>query len=91
MTTIVKVIVILMNAILMIRMNVMMTRTCPFNLKPEYVDEMTVDTTTEIKHKAVCVWRLLGRNCSRELLDQYCSLYGITPEQALQWKDYMLG
>ena len=33
----------------------MMRQTIPFNLKPEYVDEMTVDAETEIKHKASCV------------------------------------
>ena len=27
----------------------------PFSLKPEYVDEMTVDVETETKHKAGCV------------------------------------
>ena len=36
----------------------MMRQTIPFSLKPEYVDEMTVDAETETKHKAGCVWKL---------------------------------
>ena len=61
-----------------------MIPTCPFNMKPEYVDEMSLDEITAIKHKAACVWKLLGNNYSKEQLDNYCSLYSITPEQALQ-------
>ena len=57
----------------------MMRPTSPFSLKPEYVDEMTVDAETEIKHKAGCVWKLQ--------LERYCTLYGITTDQALQWKN----
>ncbi len=67
-----------------------MIPTCHFNMKPEYVDEMSLDEVTAIKHKAACVWKLVGSNYSKEQLDKYCSLYGITPEQALQWKYYWL-
>jgi len=67
-----------------------MSRTCPFDLKPEYADEMTLDETTGIKHKAACVWKLLGNDYSNEQLEKYCSLYGITSEQALKWKDYWI-
>lgn len=67
-----------------------MIPTCHFNIKPEYVDEMSLDEVTAIKHKAACVWTLLGNDYSNEQLDKYCSIYGITPEQALQWKDYWL-
>ena len=60
-------------------------------LTPEYIEEFTIDAKTEIKHKAACVWKLLlGNNYSKEQLDKYCSLYSITPEQALQWKNYWL-
>ncbi len=45
--------------------------------------ELTIDTDTELKHKAACVWRLLGNNYSYEDLKTYCALYGITIEQAL--------
>lgn len=45
--------------------------------------ELTIDTDTELKHKAACVWRLLGNNYSYEDLKKYCALYGITIEQAL--------
>ena len=64
----------------------MMRQTIPFNLKPEYVDEMTVDAETEIKHKASCVWKLLGENYTKDQLAVYCALYGITTEEALLWK-----
>ena len=63
-----------------------MIRTFPFDLKPEYVDEMTVDAETTIMHKAACVWRLLGDNYSHEQLEHYCSIYGITLAQALELK-----
>lgn len=85
MITIAKEIVILLNAILMI---VIMTRTSPFNLKPECVDEMTVDAETEIKHKAACVWKLVSLTFSQMQLKQYCTLYGITINDALKWKSY---
>ena len=58
---------------------------CPFSLKPEYVDEMTIDSETELKHKAWCVWKLLGDNYTKNDLIKYCELYGITTEQALKY------
>ena len=45
--------------------------------------ELTIETDTELRHKAACVWRLLGNNYSPEDLKTYCALYGITIEQAL--------
>ena len=60
-----------------------MNKTCPFSLKPEYVDEMTVDPATELKHKAMCVRKLLGNTYTLEELEKYCALYGITIEQAI--------
>ena len=60
-----------------------MIPTCPFSLKPEYVDEMTVDLETELKHKAACVWKLIGNTYTLEELEKYCALYGITMEQVL--------
>ena len=67
-----------------------MRPTSPFSLKPEYVDEMTVDAETETKHKAGCVWKLIGSHYSQEELETYSALYGITTDQALQWKSYWL-
>ena len=68
----------------------MMRQTIPFNLKPEYVDEMTVDAETETKHKVACVWKLLGSRYTQSQLERYCTLYGVTTEQALQWKRYWM-
>ena len=62
----------------------MMSPTSPFSLKPEYVDEMTVDAETEIKHKVICVRQLLGSIYTQEELEQYCALYRITKEQFYQ-------
>ena len=62
----------------------------PFSLKPEYVDGMTVDAETETKRKADCVWKLLGSHYTQEHLHRYCALYGITTDQALQWKNYWI-
>jgi hypothetical protein len=59
-------------------------------LKPEFVDEMTIDAEIEIKHKAACVWKLLGSRYTQPQLARYCALYGITIEQALQWKNYWI-
>ena len=58
------------------------------NLTTDMHAEFTIDAETELKHKAVCVWTLLGNNFSNEQLNQYCSLYGITPEQALHFSHY---
>ena len=44
--------------------------------------EFTIDAETELKHKAACVWKLLGENYTEEEFAQYCALYGIDPEQA---------
>ena len=60
-----------------------MIPTCPFNLKPEYVDKMTVDSDTELKHKAMCIRELIGSSYTQEELKMYCDLYGITVEQFL--------
>ena len=60
------------------------------NLTTTMHAEFTLDEATAIKHKAACVWKLVGRNYSKEQLDKYCSFYGITPEQARQWRDYWL-
>jgi len=50
--------------------------------------EFTLDEQTAIEHKATCVRQLLGSDYTQEELEKYCSLYAITPEQALEWKDH---
>lgn len=57
-----------------------------FSLKPEYVDEMTVDAETELKHKVWCVRKLLGPRYSKNQLERYCTLYGITAKQVLKYE-----
>ena len=57
----------------------------PFSLKPEYVDDMSVDPETELKHKAMCVRKLLGSSYTQVELKTYCDLYSITPEQFLNF------
>ena len=47
--------------------------------------EFTIDAEIELKHKAACVWKLLGDNYTKYDLIKYCELYGITTEQALKY------
>lgn len=56
------------------------------DLTTEMHAELTIDAATEIKHKAGCVWKLLGENYTKDQLSVYCELYGITTEEALLWK-----
>ena len=65
-----------------------MTRKCPFDMKPEYVDEIILDERTAIKHKAACVWKLLGSDYTLDQLSKYCSLYRISIPDALKWQSY---
>ena len=58
------------------------------HLKPEYVDEIILDEPTAIKHKAACVWKLLGTHYTPDQLAKYCSLYGISIPDALRWKSH---
>ena len=52
--------------------------------------ELTIDAETELKHKAGCVWKILGSRYTHDQLQRYCALYGITVEQALQWEKYWI-
>ena len=47
--------------------------------------EFTIDAKTELKHKAMCVRKLLGNTYTLEELEKYCALYEITMEQALNY------
>lgn len=58
------------------------------NLTTDMHAEFTINAQTAIKHKALCVLQLLGSDDTQEELEKYCSLYAISPEQALQWKDH---
>ena len=40
--------------------------------------EFTIAPKTELKHKAMCVRKLLGSSYTQEELKTYCNLYGIT-------------
>ena len=59
-------------------------------MKPEYIEEPEYNPESEIKHKAACVWKLLGNYYTKEQLQQYCALYGISTTQALRWKYYWI-
>ena len=59
----------------------------PFSMTPECIDSWEVDEQTAIEHKAGCVWKLLGSCYTQVQLERYCTLYGITTDQALQWKN----
>lgn len=64
--------------------------TCRFNMKDEFTAamhaELTIDADTALKHKAACVWKLLGDNYTYDDLHTYCALYGFTSKQAIKYK-----
>ena len=47
-------------------------------------EEFTIDAKTELKHKAMCVWKLLGSHYTHAQLEMYCALYGINVAQAYE-------
>jgi len=49
-------------------------------------EELIINPDTEIKHKAWCVWKMMKDADSKTELAHWCSIYGITIEQALKWK-----
>lgn len=63
------------------------TSEIPFPMSPECIDGLEVDEQTAIEQKASCVWKLLGSCYTQVQLERYCTLYGITTDQALQWKN----
>ena len=65
-----------------------MTMISLFSMKPEYIEEVEVDGQTEVIHKAACVWKIIGSTFTQKQLKQYCALYGITIDDALNWKPY---
>ena len=52
--------------------------------------EFTIDAETEKKHRAGCVWNVLGDDASREEVEESAKGYGIDYETAMKWKDYWL-
>ncbi|WP_092113496.1 hypothetical protein [Prevotella sp. KH2C16] len=50
--------------------------------------EFTVSKETEIKHKAGSMWSVAGFDCDGTTMKEWCGFYGITPQQALKYKDY---
>ncbi len=51
--------------------------------------EFTIDASTELKQKAMCVWKLLGPHYTHDQLEIYCALYGITLAQAEEILEYL--
>jgi len=62
-----------------------------FDMKDEFTaamhEELTINAETEIKHKAACIWKLLGNNYFMEDLRNYCALYRLTIQQAIKYKN----
>lgn len=52
--------------------------------------EFTIDAETEKKHRAGCVWIVLGADATREEVEESAKEYGIDYETAMKWKDYWL-
>lgn len=51
-----------------------------------YLD-IKLDLETEIKHKAFCVFGILGKDGSKEDIERVASYYGITYNDCMRWKD----
>ena len=51
--------------------------------------EFKVSEETDIKHRAMNVW-YYGMYKTEEEIKEACKTYGLTYEQALEWKDYFL-
>jgi len=50
--------------------------------------EFTISSETEIKHRAGCVWILLGYDAPAEEVAREAKAYGITYDDAMKWKQF---
>lgn len=58
--------------------------------KYEYVDNARLSEKDEIKAKAGCVWSQISRGYPYSEIDRLCKSYGITKEQASEWRDFWM-
>lgn len=51
---------------------------------------LEIDSETKIKLSAGNVWTICGDNASKEKIEHWCEVYGISYEQAMKFKSYWL-
>ena len=50
--------------------------------------EFTVDKETEQKHRAGCVWGVVGFDAPKDTIEEWAKEYGVTYEISMKWKSY---
>ena len=50
--------------------------------------EFTVDDETDKKHRAGCVWDVIGFDASIEDIEEWAAFYGVTYDICMKWKSY---
>lgn len=61
-------------------------------LKDEFTakmhSELSVDKETDMKHRAGCIWRLLGFDASKADIEHWASRYGVPYDTCVEYKNY---
>ena len=50
--------------------------------------EFTVSKETDQKHRAGCVWGLVGYDAPREKIEEWGKEYGVDYDICIKWKSY---
>jgi len=50
--------------------------------------EFSITKEQEQKHRAGCVWGVVGFDAPKEKIEHWASRYGVTYEECLKWKNY---
>ena len=50
--------------------------------------EFTVDKETEQKHRAGCVWGVVGFDAPKDNIEEWAKEYGVTYDICMKWKSY---
>lgn len=50
--------------------------------------EFTVSKETDQKHRAGCVWGLVGYDATREKIEECAKEYGVDYDICIKWKSY---
>ena len=61
-------------------------------LKEELTEKMhsefTVNEETEQKHRAGCVWGVVGFDASKDKIEEWSKFYGITYDMSMKWRSF---
>lgn len=50
--------------------------------------EFIVDEETDKKHRAGCVWDVIGFNAPKEDIEEWAKFYDVTYDICMKWKKY---